>query len=235
MLADRRALGHRRDHGRAEVLRVRAREADPLDARRRRRRRGAAPRIELPTSRPQELTFWPSSVSSLTPARARPSTSARISPGRRETSRPRTAGTMQYEQIELQPIEICTQAWKRRSRWSGSRAGEGALLGDPERTARDALAARAEPVAEVRDRAGPERDVDVRVEREETLALRLGVAAADGDHLLRVALLQRAGLREVCGEALVRLLADRARVEDEHVGLAPAHAPRRGRAPRACP
>ena len=28
---------------------------------------------------------------------------------------------MQYEQTELQPIEICTQAWKRRSRWSGSR------------------------------------------------------------------------------------------------------------------
>src|SRR5439155_75986 len=46
-------------------------------------------------SRPQEFTFCPSSVISLTPSRARPSTSARTSPGRRETSRPRTEGTMQ--------------------------------------------------------------------------------------------------------------------------------------------
>ena len=44
----------------------------------------------------------------------------RTSPGRRLTSRPRTAGTMQYEQTELQPIEICTQAWKSRSRRLGS-------------------------------------------------------------------------------------------------------------------
>ena len=32
VLADGRALGHRRDHGLAEVLRVRAREADALDS-----------------------------------------------------------------------------------------------------------------------------------------------------------------------------------------------------------
>ena len=31
VLAHRRALGHRGDHGLAEVLRVRAREPDPLD------------------------------------------------------------------------------------------------------------------------------------------------------------------------------------------------------------
>ena len=49
----------------------------------------------LPSSRPYELTFWPSSVISLTPSPARRVTSATISPGRRETSRPRTAGTMQ--------------------------------------------------------------------------------------------------------------------------------------------
>src|SRR5205814_169647 len=51
------------------------------------------------------------------------------------------------------------------------------------------------------------------------LALRLRVAPADGDHLLGVALLQRRRLREVGGEALVRLLADRAGVEDDHVGV----------------
>ena len=44
VLADARALGHRSDDGLAEVLRVRAREADALDARRRRRTRGAARR-----------------------------------------------------------------------------------------------------------------------------------------------------------------------------------------------
>src|SRR3954468_1503128 len=182
---------------------------------------------ELPTSRPYELTFWPSSVSSLTPARARPSTSARISPGRRDTSRPRTDGTMQYEQAELQPIEICTQAWKRRSRCSGSRpanARSSAIPNAPRSTPsppapRPFLPPRPQPLAEVRDRARPEGDVDVRVEREQPLALRLGVAAADGDHLLRLALLQRPCLGEVRGEALVGLLADRAGVEDEHVGL----------------
>ncbi len=64
----------------------------------------------VPRSRPYELTFCPSSVSSRTPSPARRPASARISPGRRDTSRPRTAGTMQYEQTELQPIEICTHA-----------------------------------------------------------------------------------------------------------------------------
>ena len=29
---------------------------------------------------------------------------------------------MQYAHFELQPIDTCTQAWKRRSRWSGSAA-----------------------------------------------------------------------------------------------------------------
>jgi hypothetical protein len=76
-----------------------------------------------------------------------------------------------------------------------------------------------DPVGQVRDRAGPEGDVDVRVEVEDPLALRLGVAAADRDHLLRVALLERRGLREVRREALVGLLADGAGVEDEDVRL----------------
>ena len=95
---------------------------------------------------------------------------------------------MQYEQTELQPIEICTQAWKRPLAVERQPSSERPLLGDAERAALDALAAGTEPLAEVRDRAGAERHVDVRVEREEALPLRLGVAAADGDHLARVAL-----------------------------------------------
>src|SRR5207302_8839229 len=85
-----------------------------------------------------------------------------------------------------------------------------------EAAAGDALAARAEPFCEVRDRAGAERDVHERVAIEEAVALPLRVATADGDHLLGIALLEGARLREVRGEALVGLLADRAGVEDEH-------------------
>ena len=119
----------------------------------------------------------------------------------------------------MQPIETCTQAWKRRSRWTGSSAAKAPLLAGAERAASDALAAGAEPVAEVRDRAGPERDVDVRVELEQPLPLRLRVAAADGDDRSGPLALQLRRIAHVGGEARVGLLADRARVEDDHVRL----------------
>ena len=91
---------------------------------------------------------------------------------------------MQYAHVELQPIETCTHAWNAPLAVLRQVAGE-VRLGVAEAAARDAVAARADPVAEVRDRARPEGDVDVRVELEEPLALRLGVAAADGDHRAR--------------------------------------------------
>ena len=107
---------------------------------------------------------------------------------------------MQYEHTELQPIEICTQAWnatlaagregRRRTRRRLARTGPAR----PE-------PAGPEPLAEVRDRAGPERDVHERVELEQALTLGLGEAAADGDHTLRIALLERPRLREMGGEA----------------------------------
>ena len=68
-----------------------------------------------------EQTFCPSSVTSLTPSAASRSTSAAISAAGRETSRPRVEGTMQYEQAQLHPTEICTQAWNSRSRFMGRR------------------------------------------------------------------------------------------------------------------
>src|SRR5262249_22676968 len=80
-------------------------------------------------------------------------------------------------------------------------------------------AAGAHPLAEVRDRAWSKGDVDIRIELEQALALRLRVAAADRDHLLRIARLQGLRLRKVRREALIRLLANRAGVEDDHVGL----------------
>ena len=60
---------------------------------------------------------------------------------------------MQYEQTELQPIEICTQAWKARSRRARQVAGEVAPLG--EAAARDAEAAGADPVARCGIEPGP--------------------------------------------------------------------------------
>ena len=81
------------------------------------------------------------------------------------------------------------------------------------------FAAGAEPLAEVRDRAGTERDVDLRVELEDPFALRLGVTAADGDDELRVLALPRSRIAEIGGELRVRLLANRAGVEDEDVRI----------------
>src|SRR5207302_11436501 len=94
-----------------------------------------------------------------------------------------------------------------------------AALGEAEAATLDTEAARAQPLAEVRDRTRPEGDVDVGIELEETLSLSRGVAAADGDHLGRVVLLQCRRLRQVRRELEVGLLPDRARVEDEDVGL----------------
>ena len=71
----------------------------------------------------------------------------------------------------------------------------------------------------MRDRAGAESDVDVRVEVEQPLPLRLGIAPADCDHLVGIVRLQRLRLGKVGGETLIGLLADRAGVEDDHVGF----------------
>ena len=63
-----------------------------------------------PNSTPYALTFWPSRVISWTPSATRASISARMSPGRRSVSLPRSAGTMQKVQVLLQPTLTETQA-----------------------------------------------------------------------------------------------------------------------------
>ena len=68
-------------------------------------------------SRPYELTFWPSSVTSRTPSAASALDLGHELLERRDTSRPRVDGTMQNEHFMLQPTEICTQAWKSRRAW----------------------------------------------------------------------------------------------------------------------
>ena len=85
------------------------------------------------------------------------------------------------------------------------------------------------------DLAGAERDVDEREVAEDLVLHRLRPAAADADDDLRVAALVRGGLAQVGDEAAVGLLADRARVEQDQVGVARLLAPPRSRATRACP
>ena len=65
--------------------------------------------------------------------------------------------------------------------------------------------------------AGPERDVDERELREHLVLHRLRPAAADADHALGIAALERPRLVQVRDEALVGLLADRAGVEEDQV------------------
>ena len=73
-----------------------------------------------PNSTPYALTFWPSSVTSTTPSATSAWISARMSPGRRSFSLPRSAGTMQNVQVLLQPTLIETQAANTESRLVGS-------------------------------------------------------------------------------------------------------------------
>ena len=66
---------------------------------------------------------------------------------------------------------------------------------------------------------GAEGDVDEREAAEDLVLDRLGPAAAHPDHPVGVAALERARLAEVGHEALVGLLADRAGVEQDQVGV----------------
>ena len=84
--------GSRKSFGCGLVKRIRS---IPSTASQARRSSPNSVRIAGARSRPQEFTFWPSSVTSRTPVSASCVTSATISPGRRLTSRPRTDGTMQ--------------------------------------------------------------------------------------------------------------------------------------------
>ena len=95
----------------------------------------------------------------------------------------------------------------------------GEVLVRAEAAARHRVASGGDPLAQVRDRSRPEGDVDERVQLEDALALGLRVAAADGDHHVRVAPLPRRSVPEIRRQPRVRLLADGARVEDEHVGV----------------
>ena len=218
VLADRCTLRHCGDHIAAEVLRVRAREADPLDALDsvdgaqelgKARADVAAVRVDVLAEQrhlPDALGGEPFDLGDDLAG-----TAGRLAPAYRGDDAVGADRVAAHR--DLDPRLETPLAPDRKS------CGERTLLSGSEGAARDALAAGAEPVTEVRDRSWPERDVDGRKESEQPLALGLGIATADGDNGAGVFALVLRRISHVRSEARVRLLADCAGVEDDHVCL----------------
>ena len=183
-------------------------------------------------SRPHELTFWPSSVSSRTPSAAKRSASATstsagprlLAPAHRRDDAVRAGRVAALR--DLQPgLERPLAAHRQVAR---------------ELVERREVPARHVPpgldeLAEARDVARAVGQVDERIQLEQLVLDRLRPAAADDDHLGGVAQLGRAGVHQARVEALVGLLADRAGVEHEHVGLLGRGRLAEARATRAAP
>src|SRR5256885_4018562 len=173
VLADRVALRHRLDHRAPKVLRMRAREADALDA-----LDGIARAEQLAELSPEiRGEIAPPRVHVLAEQRHLAHSFAReprhlrhdlsgpaadlASPNRRHDA-VRTLRVTAHR--DLHPRLERALAVHRQL------AGEGPVV-QPEPATRDAEPARSEPLAEVRNRSGPERDVHARIEREQPLAL----------------------------------------------------------------
>ncbi len=167
-------------------------------------------------SRPQEFTFCPSSVTSLHTVGCEPGDLGD------DLTRPTAllpAANGRDDAVRALRVAAHRDLYPGTERaFAVHRQVTGEVLVRAEAAARS-LASGAEPLAEVRDRARAERDVDLRIELEDPVALRLGVAATDGDDELRILALPRPRVAEIGGELGVRLLADRAGVEDEDVGV----------------
>ena len=156
VLADRSALGHRPDDGLAEVLRVRAREADPLDARHGVhgpqklaelrldvRHEVAAPRVDVLAEERHLAHAVGGQTRHLRDDVARPAALLAAANGGDDAVR--ADGVAAHG--DLHPGLELPLAMRRQV------AGELVPLG--EAPARDAQAAGADPVGEVRDRPGP--------------------------------------------------------------------------------
>jgi hypothetical protein len=120
---------------------------------------------------------------------------------------------MQYEQTELHPIEICSQPWNGRSRCDGSEPAKASNDPNQPRCPASPSWSGATNVARA------EREIDEGIALEQLVAHRFGPAAADHDPLCRVATLERGDVHQVLEKPAVRLLADRAGVEDDDVGI----------------
>ena len=151
--------------GRAEVLRVRAREADALDpvdgvaGAQQLAELGvdvgqqvAAPRVDVLAEQRQLAHALLREVRHLGEHVARPAADLAAAHGGDDAVRARRVAAHRDLHPRLEaPLAVHRQ-----------RRGELALVGRPPRPALHAEAAGAEPLAEMRDRAGPERDVDRR-------------------------------------------------------------------------
>src|SRR6266700_1603008 len=172
VLADRRALRHRVDHGPTEILRVRAGETDPLDP------------LDLVAGAQQLAEFRPElgseiaspGVDVLAQERDLAHTFAR-EPGHLGAHVTRTPADLPaahgwddaVRALRVAAHRDLDPGLERPLRVHRQLTREAALV-EAETAALEAEPARAQPLAEVRDRAGPEGDVDVGVELEETFA-----------------------------------------------------------------
>ena len=165
-LVDRRV---RVDQPRAHFLRMRRREAQPLDAghvghvfEQHREVGDFAVAAPAPSGPRYALTFWPSSVTSRTPWSARSAISVSTSSNGRDISSPRVYGTTQNVQYLLQPSMIETNAvapsTRGGGRWSNFSISGNAMstCGTPD------CAARADHRRQPVQRLRAEHDIDVR-------------------------------------------------------------------------
>src|SRR5712691_401861 len=218
VLANGVALGDRRDDWRTEVLRMRAREADPLDP------------GHLVASA-QELTELRSDVGCevATPgvdvlAEERYLAHAAIgehrhlgddlartptlfAPAHGRDDAVRTHGVAPHR--HLYPRLDALLYPEREMR--------GEVVVRAELPARDCVSSGLDPPAEMRDRAWAERHIDERVLIEDPVPLSLRVAAADGDDEIGPLTLAGSGVPEIRSQSGVGLLPDRAGVKDQDV------------------
>ncbi len=221
VLADRSALCDRGDHRLAEVLRMRAREADaldPLDS-----VAGAEQLAELGRDLGDEVTTPRVDVLAEQRHLAHAGVGKALHLGQdlAGASALLAAADGRHDAVRALGVAAHGDLHPRLERPLAVQrelGGELAVV-EAEPPARDADAAGAEPFAQMGDRPRAERDVDRRVQLEDPLPLRLRVAAADGDHAVGILALPGRGLAEVRGQLQVGLLPDRARVEDDDVGV----------------
>ena len=179
--------------------------------------------ISPPGSRPRPIgpryafTFWPSSVISITPWSARSAISVSTSSNGRDTSSPRVYGTTQNEQYLLQPSMIDTNAAAPSTR-GGGRWSNFSISGKLMSTCAMPVARRAaNEVGQAVQRLRAEHDVDVRRALHDRGALLRRDAAAHADDEVGALRLERAHAPQVVEHPLLRLLAHRARVEQDDV------------------
>ena len=164
-------------------------------------RSSAAKACRSPNSTPYALTFWPSSVTSWTPSATSAEISARMSPGRRSVSRPRSAGTMQKVQVLLQPTLIETHAAYAESRRVGRLEGKVCSASLISTCASCSTRARSSSTGSEPMLCVPNTTSTQGARSQDRVLVLLGQAAAYGDLHARVRLLRRQQIDRGCRTA----------------------------------